>query len=56
MGKDVVATQFSREDRTRYRQKVRAVPGVTDVRVVCFRDPDDVLLEYIEFANKPWGT
>ena len=24
MGKDVVATQFSREDRTRYRQKVRS--------------------------------
>jgi catechol 2,3-dioxygenase-like lactoylglutathione lyase family enzyme len=30
--------------------------GVTNVRVVCFRDPDDVLLEYIEFAGKPWGT
>ena len=30
--------------------------GVTSVRVVCFRDPDDVLLEYIEFAGKPWGT
>jgi catechol 2,3-dioxygenase-like lactoylglutathione lyase family enzyme len=30
--------------------------GVTKVRVVCFRDPDDVLLEYIEFADKPWGT
>jgi catechol 2,3-dioxygenase-like lactoylglutathione lyase family enzyme len=30
--------------------------GVTNVRVVCFRDPDDVLLEYIEFAAKPWGT
>ncbi|MBV9604103.1 MAG: VOC family protein [Solirubrobacterales bacterium] len=30
--------------------------GVTNVRVVCFRDPDDVLLEYIEFAEKPWGT
>jgi catechol 2,3-dioxygenase-like lactoylglutathione lyase family enzyme len=30
--------------------------GVTRVRVVCFRDPDDVLLEYIEFADKPWGT
>lgn len=30
--------------------------GVTDVRVVCFRDPDDVLLEYIEFVDRPWGT
>jgi catechol 2,3-dioxygenase-like lactoylglutathione lyase family enzyme len=30
--------------------------GVTSVRVVCFRDPDDVLLEYIEFGGKPWGT
>lgn len=29
--------------------------GVTRVRVVCFRDPDDVLLEYIEFADRPWG-
>jgi catechol 2,3-dioxygenase-like lactoylglutathione lyase family enzyme len=30
--------------------------GVTPVRVVCFRDPDDVLLEYIEFVDRPWGT
>lgn len=30
--------------------------GVTKVRVVCFRDPDDVLLEYIEFAGRPWGA
>lgn len=32
------------------------VLGVTRVRVVCFRDPDDVLLEYLEFVDKPWGT
>ena len=30
--------------------------GVTRVRVVCFRDPDDVLLEYIEFIDRPWGS
>jgi catechol 2,3-dioxygenase-like lactoylglutathione lyase family enzyme len=32
------------------------VLGVTRVRVVCFRDPDDVLLEYLEYVDKPWGT
>jgi catechol 2,3-dioxygenase-like lactoylglutathione lyase family enzyme len=32
------------------------VLGVTKVRVVCFRDPDGVLLEYLEFADgSPWG-
>lgn len=32
------------------------VLGVTKVRVVCFRDPDGVLLEYLEFVQKtPWG-
>jgi len=29
--------------------------GVTQVRVVCFRDPDGVLLEYLEFADRAWG-
>lgn len=30
--------------------------GVTKVRVVCFRDPDGVLLEYLEFVDKQaWG-
>lgn len=33
------------------------VLGVTRLRVVCFRDPDGVLLEFVEFANKKaWGT
>jgi catechol 2,3-dioxygenase-like lactoylglutathione lyase family enzyme len=32
------------------------VLGVTRVRVVCFRDPDGVLLEYLEFADQAWGT
>lgn len=32
------------------------VLGVTRVRVVCFRDPDDVLLEYLEYVDKPWGS
>jgi hypothetical protein len=32
------------------------VLGVTRVRVVCFRDPDGVLLEYLEFVNRPWGS
>ena len=30
--------------------------GVTDVRVVCFRDPDGVLLEFLEFLDQPWGS
>ena len=30
--------------------------GVTRVRVVCFRDPDDVLLEYLEFVDRAWGS
>jgi catechol 2,3-dioxygenase-like lactoylglutathione lyase family enzyme len=30
--------------------------GVTRVRVVCFRDPDGVLLEYLEFVDHAWGT
>ena len=30
--------------------------GVTKVRVVCFRDPDGVLLEYLEFVDqRAWG-
>lgn len=32
------------------------VLGVTTVRVVCFRDPDGVLLEYLEFADRAWGA
>lgn len=33
------------------------VLGVTRVRVVCFRDPDGVLLEYLQFVDdKPWGS
>jgi len=32
------------------------VLGVTRVRVVCFRDPDGVLLEFLEFAGKAWGA
>lgn len=32
------------------------VLGVTRVRVVCFRDPDGVLLEYLEFTDKAWGA
>jgi len=32
------------------------VLGVTRVRVVCFRDPDGVLLEYLEYAGKAWGA
>ncbi|MGN6722925.1 MAG: VOC family protein [Marmoricola sp.] len=31
------------------------VLGVTRVRVVCFRDPDGVLLEYLEFVDQAWG-
>lgn len=30
--------------------------GVTRLRVVCFRDPDGVLLEFVEFAKKAWGA
>lgn len=30
--------------------------GVTRVRVVCFRDPDGVLLEYLEFVDRAWGS
>lgn len=31
--------------------------GVTRVRVVCFRDPDGVLLEYLQFVDQAaWGT
>jgi catechol 2,3-dioxygenase-like lactoylglutathione lyase family enzyme len=30
--------------------------GVTRVRVVCFRDPDGVLLEYLQFVDHPWGV
>jgi catechol 2,3-dioxygenase-like lactoylglutathione lyase family enzyme len=30
--------------------------GVTRVRVVCFRDPDGVLLEYLEFVDRAWGA
>lgn len=37
-------------------QPKRFTLGVTDVRVVCFRDPDGVLLEYLEFVDRPWGT
>lgn len=29
--------------------------GVTRLRVVCFRDPDGVMLEFVEFAKKSWG-
>jgi len=29
--------------------------GTTDVRVVCFRDPDGVLLEYLEYTDRQWG-
>ena len=32
------------------------VLGVTRVRVVCFRDPDGVLLEFLQFADKAWGA
>jgi len=32
------------------------VLGVTRLRVVCFRDPDGVLLEFLEFADKAWGA
>lgn len=31
------------------------VLGVTQVRVVAFRDPDDVVLEYLEFVKAAWG-
>ena len=30
--------------------------GVTRLRVVCFRDPDGVLLEFVEFQKKAWGA
>lgn len=29
--------------------------GVTKVKVVCFRDPDGVLLEYLQFVDQAWG-
>jgi len=32
------------------------VLGVTRVRVVCFRDPDGVLLEYLEYLDKAWAA
>lgn len=30
--------------------------GVTQVKVVCFRDPDGVLLEFLEYVDRGWGT
>lgn len=30
--------------------------GVTRLRVVCFRDPDGVQLEFLEFSEKAWGA
>lgn len=32
------------------------VLGVTRVRVVCFRDPDGVLLEFLQYMDRPWGA
>lgn len=32
------------------------VLGVTRVRVVCFRDPDGVLLEYLQYVDAGWGA
>lgn len=29
--------------------------GVTRVKVVCFLDPDGVLLEYLEYLDRGWG-
>jgi catechol 2,3-dioxygenase-like lactoylglutathione lyase family enzyme len=57
---DDLAEQLARLDR--YGVPLVTAPkeftlGVTRVRVVCFRDPDDVLLEYLEFVDrKPWGA
>lgn len=34
---------------------VDLVLGVTRIRAVCFRDPDGVLLEYVEFRENAWG-
>lgn len=66
VGLSRVAIRVDNMDEELARLKEHGVPlvsepkeltlGVTKVRVVCFRDPDGVLLEYLEFVEqRAWG-
>lgn len=66
IGLSRVAIQVDKLDEHLARLEKHGVPlvtapkefvlGVTRVRVVCFRDPDGVLLEFLEYVDKAWGA